>query len=30
MHYMLAGEESRHCFQDYWKNDFPARHTNAG
>ncbi len=30
MQYMLAGEESRLGFQDYWKNGFLARHTNAG
>jgi|GEM_PF-3394620 len=30
MQYMLAGEESRLGFKDYWKNDFLARHTHAG
>lgn len=30
MQYMLAGEESRLGFKDYWKNDFLARHTPAG
>ena len=30
MQYMLAGEESRLGFQDYWRDGFLARHTPAG